>query len=86
MPSSAPAVPKAGGGGAFSQSDAEQQVLARRHSLVCLEVVGSAFLWHQIRCVVAVMMLIGRRLEAPQAMADLLLPPSDLLRAAVQKS
>lgn len=31
-----------------------------------------AFLWHQIRCIMAVLFLIGRKLEAPEVISDLL--------------
>lgn len=31
-----------------------------------LIVVGNAFLWHQIRCIVAVLLLIGEGKESPQ--------------------
>lgn len=33
---------------------------------------GSAFLWHQIRCMVAVLFLVGQGLEKPSIVADLL--------------
>lgn len=33
---------------------------------------GSAFLWHQIRCMVAVLFLVGQGLEPPSVVADLL--------------
>ena len=35
-----------------------------------LTVVGQAFLWHQIRCIVAVLFLIGQRKEQPQVSSD----------------
>jgi len=35
-------------------------------------VTGTAFLWHQIRCMIAVLFLIGEHLEAPQVISDLL--------------
>ena len=31
-----------------------------------LTVVGQAFLWHQIRCIVAVLFLVGQGKETPQ--------------------
>lgn len=33
---------------------------------------GSAFLWHQVRCMVAVLFLVGQGLEAPTIVSDLL--------------
>ena len=37
-----------------------------------LEVKGRAFLWHQVRCMAAVLFLVGRRLEAPSIVDYLL--------------
>ena len=37
-----------------------------------LTVVGQAFLWHQIRCIVALLFLIGRGHEEPTVIKDLL--------------
>ena len=40
---------------------------------VCyIEIVGQAFLWHQIRCIMSVLFLIGRGLERPSVVKDLL--------------
>lgn len=40
---------------------------------VCrFEIVGQAFLWHQIRCVVAILFLVGERLEKPSVVTELL--------------
>lgn len=36
------------------------------------EIKGSAFLWHMIRCIVAVLMLIGEEKESPDVIKDLL--------------
>ena len=40
--------------------------------LVYLEVVGRAFLYHQVRCIAALLFLVGRRLESPESVAALL--------------
>jgi len=37
-----------------------------------IEIVGLAFLWHQVRCMVAVLMLIGLRLEQPDVLDHML--------------
>lgn len=37
-----------------------------------LTVVGNAFLWHQIRCIVAVLLLIGEGKESPEIIDELL--------------
>ncbi|XP_077499507.1 tRNA pseudouridine(38/39) synthase isoform X1 [Amblyomma americanum] len=42
------------------------------YRLFCLEIVGQAFLWHQVRCIVAVLLLVGQRLEEPQVILELL--------------
>ena len=35
-----------------------------------LTVDGKAFLWHQIRCIVAILLLIGQNKEDPQVMTQ----------------
>ncbi|KAI3459978.1 hypothetical protein Pfo_016641 [Paulownia fortunei] len=40
--------------------------------LWAVKIKGSAFLWHQIRCMVAVLFLIGQGLESPNVMDELL--------------
>ncbi|KXZ47646.1 hypothetical protein GPECTOR_34g805 [Gonium pectorale] len=42
------------------------------HQVFALTVRGSAFLWHQVRCMAAVLLLVGRRCEAPELVARLL--------------
>ncbi|XP_054920325.1 tRNA pseudouridine(38/39) synthase isoform X3 [Dermacentor andersoni] len=42
------------------------------YDLLCLEIVGQAFLWHQVRCIVAVLLLVGQRLEEPHVISELL--------------
>ena len=37
-----------------------------------VQIVGQAFLWHQIRCIMEVMFMIGRGLEAPSVVDELL--------------
>jgi hypothetical protein len=37
-----------------------------------LEICGQAFLWHQIRCIVSVLFMIGRGLEEPSIVPELL--------------
>ncbi|CAI6010204.1 unnamed protein product [Closterium sp. NIES-65] len=41
-------------------------------SVWVLEVVGTAFLWHQIRCMMAVLLMVGRGLERPEVVSELL--------------
>ncbi len=42
------------------------------YSMVELIVEGSSFLWHQIRCIVAILLLIGENKEAPTIIDELL--------------
>ena len=37
-----------------------------------LELHGSAFLWHQVRCMMAILFLVGQKLEEPEIIRDLL--------------
>ena len=37
-----------------------------------IRIVGQAFLWHQIRCIVSVLFMIGRGLEEPEVVSELL--------------
>jgi tRNA pseudouridine38/39 synthase len=37
-----------------------------------LELRGTAFLWHQVRCMMAILFLVGQRLEEPEIVRDLL--------------
>lgn len=37
-----------------------------------LELHGTAFLWHQVRCMMAILFLVGQRLEEPEIVRDLL--------------
>ncbi|UYV67257.1 PUS3 [Cordylochernes scorpioides] len=45
---------------------------AQSNSMWELTVEGKAFLWHQIRCIVAILMLVGQGREPPQIVAELL--------------
>lgn len=46
--------------------------ISHRCEMLYLEVVGRAFLWHQIRCVAAVLLSVGRGLESPSVVSHLL--------------
>lgn len=37
-----------------------------------LTLKGQAFLWHQVRCIVAVLLLIGENKESPEVIKELL--------------
>lgn len=40
--------------------------------MMYLEIKGSAFLWHMIRCIVAILMLVGQQREEPEIVKELL--------------
>ncbi|GJP78079.1 hypothetical protein CLOP_g8410, partial [Closterium sp. NIES-67] len=44
----------------------------QRPSVWVLQVVGTAFLWHQIRCMMAVLLMVGRGQERPEVVSELL--------------
>ncbi|KAI9259642.1 pseudouridine synthase [Phascolomyces articulosus] len=37
-----------------------------------VELKGTAFLWHQVRCIMSILFLVGQRLEEPEIVQDLL--------------
>lgn len=39
--------------------------------MYCLEIEGNAFLWHQIRCIMGVLLLIGKGHETPDVITEL---------------
>lgn len=45
---------------------------AETPKMYCFTLHGSAFLWHQVRSIVAILFLIGQRLEAPSIIPELL--------------
>ncbi|KAJ6730673.1 PSEUDOURIDYLATE SYNTHASE [Salix viminalis] len=42
------------------------------HQLYAIKIKGRAFLWHQVRCIVAVLFMIGQGLESPEVIDALL--------------
>lgn len=42
------------------------------YDMFCLEINGTAFLWHMIRCIVGVLFLIGEKKESPDVIKELL--------------
>ncbi|KAG4908023.1 hypothetical protein AAZX31_20G158900 [Glycine max] len=49
------------------------------NQLWVIKIRGSAFLWHQVRCMVAVLFMVGKGLESPNVI-DMLLDTSRILR------
>lgn len=39
---------------------------------VCFDIQGSAFLWHQVRNMIAILFLVGQKLETPEIVLDLM--------------
>jgi len=42
------------------------------HDMCHVEIVGQAFLWHQIRCIMSILFCIGQKLESPEVVLQLL--------------
>lgn len=42
------------------------------YSMIRLKLIGKAFLWHQVRCIVAILFLIGKNNEEPKIIQELL--------------
>ena len=42
------------------------------YKMYYLQISANAFLWHQIRCIVALLMLVGNAKESPDVIKDLL--------------
>lgn len=36
-----------------------------------MELVGKAYLWHQVRCIMAILLLVGQESEHPDVIAEL---------------
>ncbi|KAF3918742.1 hypothetical protein AA313_de0210208 [Arthrobotrys entomopaga] len=54
----------------WDQSD--EGMLRNRPEMYYFKLTGSAFLWHQVRHMVAILFLVGQRLEKPEVVRDLL--------------
>jgi tRNA U38,U39,U40 pseudouridine synthase TruA len=59
---------------ADAAADAPRPAAASPRDMFYIEVVGRAFLWHQIRCVAALLFLVGRGLETRATLRTLLDP------------
>lgn len=42
------------------------------HDVLAIEIIGRAFLWHQIRCIMSVLFLVGSGKESPDVVSQLL--------------
>ncbi len=45
---------------------------ASPHDMCHVEIIGQAFLWHQIRCIMSILFYIGRQVESPEIVKQLL--------------
>ena len=54
------------------QADVVVEHEAGEESICYLRIVGRAFLWHQIRCIAAVLFLVGRGLEETSIVTEML--------------
>lgn len=53
-------------------SENNQFSMSRDYDMCELTIVGKAFLWHQIRCIVSVLILVGQQKENENIFKDLL--------------
>lgn len=56
----------------YDQSSDNSLSASNPRSLYYIEVVGRAFLWHQIRCIAGLLFLVGRGAETPRTVQELL--------------
>jgi tRNA U38,U39,U40 pseudouridine synthase TruA len=66
-----------GGGGAAEEEEEEEEEVVPVDSddpeaVYMLEIKGIAFLWHMVRCIMAVLLLVGEGREQPQVVSQLL--------------
>lgn len=52
--------------------DSHENVVNESYSMCNLQITGTAFLWHQIRCIVSLLFLIGQHKEKPEIISELL--------------
>ncbi|RLP65293.1 tRNA pseudouridine(38-40) synthase [Candida albicans Ca529L] len=50
----------------------QSQIIHLHQDYYCFDLKGSAFLWHQVRCMVAILFTIGQGLESPSIITDLM--------------
>ncbi|CAL9734388.1 tRNA pseudouridine(38/39) synthase [Monosporozyma servazzii] len=48
------------------------RIMPVKGDFYCFDLVGSAFLWHQVRCMMANLFLVGQELEDPSLISDML--------------
>ncbi|SCV99995.1 LAFE_0B07096g1_1 [Lachancea fermentati] len=55
----------------YKRTIMKAQILHVDGDIYCFDLIGSAFLWHQVRCMMAILFLIGQKLESPSLIEDL---------------
>ncbi|KAI5970289.1 DEG1 [Candida margitis] len=48
------------------------KIIHLENGLYCFDLIGTAFLWHQVRCMVAILFLVGQHLEKPEIVLELM--------------
>ena len=56
----------------FKRTIISSKILPLSGTFYCFDLIGSAFLWHQVRCMMAVLFLVGQALEEPEVVLHLL--------------
>ncbi|SCU78711.1 LADA_0A07052g1_1 [Lachancea dasiensis] len=56
----------------YKRTIKSSRIIKLSHNLYCLNLIGSAFLWHQVRCMMANLFLVGQELEMPSVITDML--------------
>ncbi|KAK6202787.1 pseudouridine synthase [Scheffersomyces amazonensis] len=56
----------------FNRNILGSQIIQLKDDLYAFDLKGSAFLWHQVRCMVAMLFLVAQKLEKPTLIDDML--------------
>lgn len=56
----------------ITTQESQQNISLSDRDMCHVEISGQAFLWHQIRCIMSILFLIGRQLEGPHLVEELL--------------
>ncbi|CAI4061008.1 hypothetical protein SKDZ_06G0640 [Saccharomyces kudriavzevii ZP591] len=56
----------------FKRTMLSSKILPLSDTFYCFDLIGSAFLWHQVRCMMAILFLAGQELEEPEMVLRLL--------------
>ncbi|SCU98079.1 LAMI_0F12904g1_1 [Lachancea mirantina] len=56
----------------FKRNISNSKIMHMEGQLYCFDLIGSAFLWHQVRCMMASLFLVGQKLEEPSLISDML--------------